>query len=490
MGYEEGSMSRTAPVRPGGERAAPPDSRRWRLLVLLCLAQFMVILDISVVNVALPAIGSDLSLDRAALTWVLTAYTLCFGGLMLLGGRLADLIGRRRTFLAGLLLFTGASLAAGLAGDGSVLVTARVLQGVGAALLSPAALSLITTMFHGAERNRALGVWAGIGGAGAAAGVLLGGLLVSGPGWQWVFFVNVPVGVLVAAAVAATVAAPPRAAGGGADVPGALTVTAAVALLIYGLVQAGDASWGTAGTLLPLGAGLALLGAFVVLERAVPAPLVDLRLLATRRVAAGSTVMLAASALLIAGFFLNSLLLQRVMGLGALGTGLAFLPVAVATIAGAHGAARLVGRVGARPVAAAGFAAAAGGLALLAGVPAGGDTLTDVLPGFVLAAAGLGMALVTATTTAMSQVEPQRAGMVSGVVNTAHELGAALGVALASTIAGASVEAGPATASAVMAGFGDAFLAGAFLAGAAALLAAWVLPAGRPAAGDRPLPVH
>jgi EmrB/QacA subfamily drug resistance transporter len=483
-------MSHAAPAPPD-YRHDLADPRRWQALVLLCLAQFMVILDITVVNVALPAIGADLSLDRAALTWVITAYTLCFGGLMLLGGRLADLLGRRRMFLAGLTTFTLASLGAGLAGDGTVLVAARALQGVGAALLSPAALSIITTTFHGRERYRALGVWAALGGAGAAVGVLLGGTLTSGPGWPWVFFVNVPVGVLVAAAVPATVATSPRSSAQGVDVPGAVAITAAVGLLIYGLVRAGDTGWGAAGTLLPLGLGLLLLGGFVALERTVAAPLVDLRLLAARPVAAGYGVMLAASGLLISGFFLNSLLLQRVMGLTALGTGLVFLPVAVATIIGAQAAAHLVARLGSRPVAAAGFTLAAIGMALLAGVPADGDPVGDVLPGFTLAAAGLGMAFVTATTTAMARVDPDRAGMVSGVINTAHELGAALGVALVSTIAGASVELGPAAAQAATTGFDQAFLACAILAGLVAVAASWLLPAGRlPAAGEGPVFAH
>jgi EmrB/QacA subfamily drug resistance transporter len=482
-------MSHAAPAPPD-HRHDLPDPRRWQALILLCLAQFMVILDITVVNVALPAIGADLSLDRAALTWVVTAYTLCFGGLMLLGGRLADLLGRRRMFLAGLTIFTLASLGAGLAGDGTVLVAARALQGVGAALLSPAALSIITTTFHGRERYRALGVWAALGGAGAAVGVLLGGTLTSGPGWQWIFFVNVPVGALVAAAVPATVATSPRASAQGVDVPGALAVTTAAGLLIYGLVRAGDAGWGAAGTLLPLGLGLLLLGAFVAVERRVGAPLVDLRLLASRPVAAGFGVMLAASGLLISGFFLNSLLLQRVLGLTALGTGLVFLPVAVATTIGAQAAAHLVTRLGSRPVAAAGFALAAIGMALLAGVPADGDPVGDVLPGFTLAAAGLGMAFVTAATTAMARVDPDRAGMVSGVINTAHELGAALGVALVSTIAGASVELGPAAVQAATTGFDRAFLACAILAGVVAVAASWLLPAGRPPVGEGPVFAH
>jgi predicted MFS family arabinose efflux permease len=272
------------------------------------------------------------------------------------------------------------------------------------------------------------------------------------------------------------------------DVPEALAVTAAIGLLVYGLVEAGDTGWGAAGTLLPLGAGLALLGAFVSVERTVAAPLVDLRLLATRPVAAGYGVMLAASGLLISGFFLNSLLLQRVMGLSALSTGLVFLPVAVATIIGAQAAAHLLGRLGGRPVAATGFALAAAGMALLAGVSPGSDALTGVLPGFALAGAGLGMALVTATTTAMSRVDPHRAGMVSGVVNTAHELGAALGVAIVSTIAGVSL--GTGSAGVPVAGFSDAFLAAAIVAGVGAAAVAWLLPPGRPPATDGPVFAH
>jgi hypothetical protein len=305
-----------------------------------------------------------------------------------------------------------------------------------------------------------------------------------------VFFVNVPVGVLVAAAVPLTVAASPRQAAARVDLPGALVVTAATGLLIYGLVEAGDRGWDAAATLAPLGAGLALLGAFVVVERMVTAPLVDLRLLATRPVVAGAGVMLAASGLLISGFFLNSLLLQRVMGLSALGTGLVFLPVAVATIIGAQAGAHLLGRLGGRPAAAAGFALAAAGMALLGGISAGDDAVTGVLPGFVLASAGVGMAFVTATTTALSRIDPRRAGLVSGVVTTAHELGAALGVAIASTIAGTSIDGGSAATSAVVAGFGDAFLAGAVLAGLAAVATTRLLAPGRPPASDGPAFAH
>jgi EmrB/QacA subfamily drug resistance transporter len=461
---------------------APPDARRWRALALLCVAQFMVILDVTVVNVALPELAADLRLDRAALTWVVTAYTLCFGGLMLLGGRLADLLGRRRMFLAGLALFTAASLVAGLAGDATALVGARAAQGIGAALLSPAALSIITTSFHGTERHRALGVWATLGGAGAAAGVLIGGLLTSGPGWQWVFYVNVPVGIAVVALTPVTVAATPQLAGR-LDVPGALLVTTASGALIYGLVRAGEDGW-----LLAVGAAVLLYAAFVVAQRRLPAPLLRPGLLAQRPMAAGVVTMLTASALLISGFFLSSLLLQHQLGLTALATGLLFLPVAVATGVGAHLAGRLVRRTGARPLAAAGFGVAAAGYAILSQVDSDGGAWTGVLPGFVLAALGLGAGFVTATTTALTRVAPHDAGVASGAVNTAHELGAALGVAVVSAIAAASAEAaaGPAATD----GFTDAFWVCAATSAVAALALATLLPAGKPPATDEPIFAH
>jgi EmrB/QacA subfamily drug resistance transporter len=478
-------MSHT--VSQTGHLAAPPDARRWRVLVLLCLAQFMVVLDVTVVNVALPRMAADLGLDRSALTWVVTAYTLCFGGLMMLGGRLADLLGRRRTFLAGLLLFTAASLAAGLAGDDTTLVAARAAQGVGAALLSPAALSILTTTFHGPDRHRALGVWAALGGGGAAAGVLVGGLLVSGPGWQWVFFVNVPIGLLVAALVPATVAAAPRHSGR-VDIPGALLVTVASGALIYGLVQAGDAGWTAASTVVPIAAGVLLYGVFALVEQRVPAPLVRLRLLGQRPMLAGIAAMLTASALLISGFFLCSLLLQRVLSRSALETGLVFLPVAVATVAGAHLTGRLVGRFGPRPLAAAGFTLAAAGFVLLSRVEAGAQAWTDVLPGFVLVAAGLGAGFVTAATTALTRVDAHHAGMASGAVNTAHELGAALGVAVVSAIAGASIDAGPALGG--VGGFTAAFWACALASAVAAAVLPILLPGGRPPVTDGPVFAH
>ena len=484
-------MSHSATVGQQSAHDVPPDpSRRWWVLVLLCVAQFMVILDVTVVNVALPQIATDLDLDRTALTWVITGYTLCFGGLMLLGGRMADALGRRPVFLAGLVIFTLASLGSGLAGTATLLVTARGAQGVGAALLSPAALSIVTTTFHGPDRNRALGVWAAIGGAGAAVGVLLGGVFTAGPGWRWVFFINVPIGVLVAIAVPLVVGsgrAGQRA--GRIDLPGALVATLALGSLIYGLVRAGDTGWAESGTLLALGVGVALLAVFVLVERATAAPLVRLAVLTRQPVLAGNLVMLTASGLLLSNFFLASQYLQRVLGWGALDTGVLFLPIALVIGLGTHLGVRIVGRWGGRPAAASGFLLTAAGAWLLTGLPADGSALLHVLPGFALSGLGLGAVFVTATTTAMAHVEPHDAGMASGLINVGHELGATLGIAVLSSIAAASLDAAP-SGPAPVDGFGRAYLAAAVIAVIAAAVAGWLVPAGRPPATDGPIFAH
>jgi EmrB/QacA subfamily drug resistance transporter len=472
----------TAPV----PRTATGGRRRWWALALLCVAQFMLVLDVTVVNVALPDIGAGLHLTRTPLTWVVTAYALAFGGLMLLGGRLADLYGARRTLLAGLAVFTAASLASGLAPDAAVLLGGRVLQGAGAALLSPAALSIVTTTFTGPERGRALGVWAALGGTGSAAGVLLGGALTAGPGWPWIFFINVPVGVALLALLPAVVPATARSGAGGLestarpgrrlDVLGALTVTAATGSLIYGLTGAGDRGWTAPGTLVPLGAAVLLYAAFTAVERSVRVPLMRVRMLTRRPVAAGTLLMLVASGLLISSFFLGSFALQHQHRYGALATGLAFLPVAIGTIVGAQASSHTLPRAGARPVATAGLAVTAAGAALAAfgtGVPA-------LVAGIAVAATGLGATIVAATTTALAHTDHHHAGLASGIVNTSHELGGALGVATASTLAAASLTGAGAT------GFTHAFAAAAATALTAAVLAALLTPAGKPPAGMTP----
>ncbi|MFF4432891.1 MFS transporter [Streptomyces sp. NPDC001513] len=405
---------------------APPDSpphpHRWRLLALLCLAQFMLIADVTVVNVALPAVGADLALSGTGLTRVVTVYTLLFGALLLVGGRLADRFGARRMFLTGLALFTAASAASGLAGDGGTLIAARSAQGIGAALLSPAAMSLVMAVFLGPARHRALGVWAAVGGAGAAVGVLLGGVLADGPGWRWIFYVNLPAGMLALVAVPLLLGRPLRAPGGRparrapVDVPGAVLLAAASACLVHGLTEG---SW-------PWLAGAATAGILLVLaQRRTRHPLLPTALPGRRALLGGSAVMLGAAGLLVSGFYLSSLHIQHTLGRGPLVTGLAFLPVAVAVTAGAHTGGRAVVRFGWRPVGGAAFALAAAGAAL---APHFG-LWTGLVPGFALLAFGLGAAFVCATTAALSEVAPEHSGLASGLVGTSHELGASIGVA-------------------------------------------------------------
>ncbi len=455
-------------------------SRRWWALGLLGVAQFMIILDMTVVNVALPSIGVDLGLGRAGLTWVVTAYSLAFGGFMLLGGRMADVLGRRRTFVIGLALFTLASLASGLALGGIALVAARTVQGLGAALASPAALALVVTTFQGSERDRALGVWAALGATGAAAGGLVGGALVSGPGWRWIFFINLPVGAAVMSLVGAVVTT--ENSGRRAerlDLGGALLATAGVGLLIYGLIIAGDRGFRSTWPLTALMLGAAALATFARVEQRHPSPLLRPGLLARRPVAAGTLLMLVGSGLLIGSFFLTSMLMQRALKVSAFYTGLTFLPVAIATAIGAHVGARFVGHLGPRVTGAAALALAAVGLAWLAHVPSAPRVLIDVLPGFLLTSFGLGAAFVTATSTALGDVAETEAGITGSVINTSHELGSAISVAFVSAIAGAALGAGEATA-----GFVHAYLASALAAGLTGVAAAGLLP------GTRPMPHH
>jgi EmrB/QacA subfamily drug resistance transporter len=460
-----------------------PTRRSWLLLALLCVAQFMLILDITVVNVALPSIGSDLGLSQQLLTWVVTAYSLTFGGLMLLGGRLADVVGRRNMFVVGLVVFIGASLASGLASAGAALVTARVLQGVGAALLSPAALALVTTTFRGKDRTKALSVWAAIGGMGSAAGVLVGGLLTSGPGWEWVFFVNVPVGIAVLAGVLTVIprgAATGRGAGGRIDLPGAVLVTGGTALVILGITRAGTYGWGATGSWLPIVLGVVAYGLFVVVERSVREPLVPLSTFRQRPVVSGMFCVLLTSGLLISGFFLGSIYLQRIAGLSALKTGLVFLPVAIAVILGAGVATPLLNKLGYRAVATLGLIVTAAGDGWLITLPDRGG-VGDILPGLCVVALGSGIAFVAATAVALSEVQHEEAGLTSGLVNTFHEFGGALGVALASALAGASL-----LAVSTDNGFDTAFVGFTIIAVVGAIGVAVATPPGKLPDGEKP----
>jgi EmrB/QacA subfamily drug resistance transporter len=451
-----------------------PDPRRWRLLGLLAVAQFMLILDVTVVAIALPNIETDLQLGRETLTWVVSAYTLMFGGLMLLGGRAADLFGSRRVVLTGLIVFTAASLVTGLANGPELLLAGRVAQGIGAAMLSPAALSVVTKTFDGDERNKALGIWSAMGGGGSAIGVLLGGLLTAGPGWQWVFYINLPIGLIVFILLLRMLPADqPSEQQGRLDVPGALLVTAGTGTAIYALINAGDRGWLSAATLGMLAGALVLYGLFAWVQRSVRSPLMDLRILTRRPVAAGTSMLLVATALMISMFFLGSFYLQHFKQYGALRTGLLFLPVAIAAIVGAHLAGQLVGRVGARPVAVVGFAITAIGVA----VPAIWDGAAVVVIGMTVGTVGLGAAFVASSTTTFAQIDHREAGLASGILSTFHEFGASLGVAVVSSVAAASL------AGTVSTGFSRGFTFAAITAAVAAVLALIVVPAFKPSTG-------
>ena len=452
-----------------------PDPRRWRLLALLAVAQFMLILDVTVVAIALPTIETDLGLRRETLTWVVSAYTLMFGGLMLLGGRAADLFGSRSVVLIGLAVFTLASLATGLANGPELLLGGRVAQGIGAAMLSPAALSVVSKTFAGEELNKALGIWSAMGGGGSAIGVLLGGLLTAGPGWQWVFYVNVPIGAIVFVLLLRMLPADrPAERRGRLDVPGALLVTAGTGTAIYALINAADRGWLSVATLGTLAGAIVLYGAFALVQRTVRWPLMDLRILTRRPVAAGTFLILVATALMIAIFFLGSFYLQHFEQYGALRTGLLFLPVALAAIVGAQVAGKLVGRVGARMVAMTGFVIAAIGMA----VPAIWEGAAMIVIGTSVGTIGIGAAFVASSTTTFAQIDYREAGLASGILSTFHEFGASLGVAVVSSIAAASL------AGTVSTGFTRGFTFAAITAAVAAVLALIVVPVFKPSTGE------
>jgi MFS family permease len=459
--------------REPGESADP---RRWKALAAICTAQFMLILDLSVVNVALPALGADLGLSRVAFTWAVSIYVLFFGGLLLPGGRLADIFGARSMILTGLVVFILASLASGLAQDENLLIGGRVGQGVGAALLSPAALRALTGIFHGTERNKALSVWSSLGGIGLAVGVLVGGLLTSGPGWRWVFFINIPIGVGLLAAIRALVPERrPDLANRRVDVLGAVTVTAATGSFIYGMINAGDHGWADPGTLVPIAAAVVLYGVFTVVERIVQTPLMRPSMLVRRPVATGAFLMLIAAGVTIADLFITSQYLQHLRGYSALETGLFFLPPALATMVGAIVGGRLVGTIGTRPVAVAGLALVAIGNGLLIGLSADGNVYAQALPGAVLFGLGGGPVFVAATTAALGRVAQHEAGLVSGMVYTFNPTGSAMFVAVGSTIAAAGLTSTPSVE-----GFTDAYTVFTVVAAVAAAVSLVLAPSRKP----------
>jgi EmrB/QacA subfamily drug resistance transporter len=452
-------------------------------LALLAMTQFVIVIDASIVNVALPSIGAALHFSHDDLSWVVNAYTLTFGGFLLLGGRLADLLGRRRMFMTGLVLFSLASLAGGLAQSEAWLITARAIQGLGAAIVSPAALSIITTTFaEGSERNRALGIWGAVAGAGGAAGVLLGGALTSGLSWRWVLFVNVPIG-LAAAALAPRLLLESRSDDGtaGFDLPGAVTVTAGLALLVYAVVDAVNVGWGSTATLLRLAASVLLLTAFIVIESRQRHPLLPFSIFRLRTLRGADIVGLLIGMSLFSMFFFISLYLQEVLRYSPIKAGLSYLPLAIGIILSAGAASALVTRVGFKPTLIAGLLMIAGALLWFSRVPAPGGTFVgDVLGPSVLAAFGLGFSFVPVTIAAVTGTEPHEAGLASGLINTSQQVGGALGLAILATVANSRTQsllhAGVHNTSvALTKGFDRAFLVGAGFAILGAILTAFLI---------------
>jgi len=444
--------------------------RKWLALALLSVVQFMVVLDIAIVNVALPSIQVDLGFSQENLQWVISAYALFFGGFLLLGGRSADLLGRRRIFLGGLVVFTLSSLFAGLAWSEASLITARAFQGLGAAIITPAALSILSTTFHeGRERNVALGVWGAVGGFGAAAGVLMGGILTDALSWEWIFFVNVPVGVLAIVLAPILLDESRDASVKTFDLPGAVLVTAGLSSLVYAITQAGQEGWLAGRTIGFTVGSLALLAGFVGWELRHPEPLMRFGLLRTKTVAGANVAGFIMGTAMFSMFLMLTLYMQQVLGYSAMETGIAYLAVAGTAIIWSGVAAQLVTRVGVKPVLVAGMTFLTAGLIFFTQVSVGGSYVTDLLPGFLLIGVGIGFSFVPITIAALAGVEPAEAGLASGLINTSQQIGGALGIAALSTIAtsrtGDAVSAGTAVPSALVDGFTDAFVAGAIIAG-------------------------
>jgi EmrB/QacA subfamily drug resistance transporter len=479
-------MTATAALSPPAASRGPAVNR-WLVLVIACIAQFMVILDATIVNVALPSIQRGLHFSASNLQWVINAYTLVFGGFLLLGGRAADLIGRKRLFVAGVVLFSAASLLNGVAQSSGMLIAGRALQGLGAALLSPAALSIITTTFtENSERTKALGVWSAIAAGGGAVGLLLGGVLTDLVSWPWIFIVNVPVGI-VAFALALRYVPESK-----ADLPhrsfdlaGAVTVTGGLIVLVYAIVKAQAFGWGSGRTIGLIAAAVALLVAFVVIERRSVAPLVRLSIFRVRTLAVADSVLLLVASGMFGMFFFASLYVQEILGYSPLRAGLAFLPVTGGIVVGAGIAQQLIRRVGVRNVALVGILLATVGMVVLTQVPVRGSYTADLLPGLLPMSIGMGLTFVPITLLGTGGVSADDAGLASGLFNTAQQVGGSLGLAILSTLAasqtssllsGAHAHAsGAAGLVARVSGYHVAFAAAAVMLGTGALILAVAL---------------
>ena len=448
--------------------------RRWWALALLCMAQFMVVLDASIVNIALPSIGTEVGISQENLSWVVNAYVLAFGGFLLLGGRLADLLGRRLIFMVGLVIVAVASLLAGFAPSEGALVAARAGQGLGAAIIAPGALSIVTTIFHdGSERNKALGAWGAVAGSGAAAGVLLGGVLTDSLGWEWVMWVNVPVALLVLALTPGLI--PESRSESQArtfDLAGAVTVTAGLSLLVYAIVDAESSGWGSTKTIGLLAAAVALLGVFTLIEQRSDAPLVPFSIFRKRTLTGANVVGLLVGGSLFAMFFFLTLYMQQVLGYSPIKAGLSYLPLSIGIILSAGVASQLVTRIGFKPVLAVGLILIAAGLVWFSEISVDGGFATDILGPSLLAAVGLGFAYVTTTIAAVSGIEDNEQGLASGLINTSQQVGGALGLAILATVANSRTDDVLAAAGgnpralpdALVEGFQSAFLGAALIA--------------------------
>ncbi len=451
--------------------AQAAERRKWLALALLATTQFVIVLDAAIVNVAIPSIGRDLRFSQENLTWIPNAYALTFGGFLLLGGRMADLLGRRRLFMAGLVLFSVASLLGGLADSEGQLIAARALQGLGAALLAPSALAMVTTTFaEGAQRNKALGVWGAVSGSGGAAGVLLGGVLTEYLGWEWVLWVNVPIGI-VAALLAPRLLQESRRESQTRtfDALGAITVTAGLSLLVYALVDTINAGWGSTQTIVLLLASGALIGVFVVTELRSRAPLMPFRIFRSPTLTGANIVGLLVGAALFAMFFFLSRYMQEVLGYDALKAGLSYLPLALAIIVSAGVASQLVTKLGFKPVLVFGLALVTVALLWFAQLPVDGSYVSDLIGPMVIAAVGLGFAFVPIMIASVSKISDDDSGLASGLINTSQQVGGALGLAVLGTIASShttglvsDAQGNPAAVpGALTDGFQLAFLAGA-----------------------------
>ncbi|HZT96235.1 MAG TPA: MFS transporter [Chloroflexota bacterium] len=467
----------------GGIGAEP---HKTAILTLVCLVQLMVIIDVSIVNVALPSIKIALHFSESDLQWVVNAYTLVFGGFLLLGGRASDLIGRRKVLMGGLALFSAASLACGLAQSEGMLIAARAVQGLGGAIISPAALSILTVTFReGPERNRALGVWGAVAGGGIALGVILGGLLSQGPGWRWVFFVNVPIGIIsVLLAPRLLTESRDENTTRSFDIAGAVTVTAGLVLLVYAMVNTNTYGWGSARTVLELAGAVALLAVFVAIEaRFASRPLVPMRIFGSRSLSGANLVSLLLGMMLFAVFFFLTLYMQQVLRFSPLQAGFSYIPFTVGIMISSTLGSVAINRVGVKWLLAAGLLISSAGIFMMTRLPDHGSYLTDILPAFIVTALGMGIVFLPLINAAVSGVRGEDAGLASALVNTGQQVGGAVGLALLSTFAtqrtSAVLAARPKAGldHALVSGFHLAFLIGACLAVAAAILTLIAIPA-------------